>query len=241
MKPAIIPLQDATTIAQEFKDYAYIVSHDFSAPLRAVVEFSKLLNSEHAAQLNDEGKQYLAMIVESGEKMQQMMSGLLDYSRLNTMAKPVKKVDCNTVVQDCLLVLQDKIKKTGAKIEILPLPVLNADIDNLMQLFIILIENALKFHAAGANPFLRISAQKTEKEWEFTFRDHGIGIEPQYHERIFKPFQRLNGEKDYPGVGMGLALAHNMIDRHSGRIWVDAEVQKGTAIKFTLPLALVEE
>ncbi len=226
---------DAEKIAQQFKEFAYIVSHDLNTPLRGVVEFSKLLKAEHHDVLNEEGKEYLALIIESGEKMQNMLVGLLDFSRLNTMSKPLSKVNCNKILEDCKVVLKDKIETTKGKLEIATLPLVMADADQLMQLFLALIDNSLKFHVAGATPHVWVSAERSGDIWVFTVRDNGIGIEHEFHKRVMQPFQRLHTDIEYSGVGMGLTLAKKIVDRHGGRIWIDSTLGQGSSFVFTLP------
>ena len=228
-------LTDAEKIAQEFKQFAYTVSHDLSTPLRGIVEFSKLLKTEAQESLNGEAKEYLALIVESGEKMQAMMAGLLDYSRLNTMRKPATRVNCNSILSDCQVVLRDKIQASKCTLDIAALPTITADAEQLMQLFLLLLDNALKFHATDIAPYIAVSAEHIEDEWQFLVNDNGIGIETQFHTRIFKPFQRLHGEDEYQGVGMGLTLAQKIVERHGGRIWVESNPQQGVSFIFTMP------
>lgn len=232
--PAALP--DAETIAQEFKEFAYVVAHDLSAPLRGMVEFSKLLKTEQFDALSDDGKEYISLISESGEKLQKMLGGLLDYSRLNTMGKPLSKVDCNRVLEDCRIVLKDKLEASNAKVDITALPSVMADADQLMQLFLLLVDNALTFHVPGGAPDVSVCAENNEKDWVFTIRDNGIGIEPQFHKRVFQPFQRLHTDSEYPGIGMGLTLAKKIVTRHGGQIWIDLTPPgKGSSFHFTLP------
>jgi light-regulated signal transduction histidine kinase (bacteriophytochrome) len=228
-------LSKADTAAQELKDFVYIVSHDFSAPLRGIVEFSKLLKTEQREALNDEGKEYLSLIIESGEKLQNMLAGLLEYSRLNTASKPLSMVDCNDILNNCRSTLQDKITTTGAQIDIAQLPTVAAEPEKLTRLFLALLDNALKFHAAGVAPYISVSAEKQDKSWLFTVRDNGIGIDQEFHKRIFQPFQRLHADKEYPGIGMGLTLVKKIVGQQGGEIWINPAAGQGSAFMFTLP------
>ena len=222
------------SIAEDFKEFLYILAHDFSAPLRGIVEFSKLIKMEEMERLSDDGKEYLAMILESGEKMQQMLAGLLEFSRLNTMAKPLSKVDCNKVVENCQIILSKDIIAQNAVIKVRELPIIMADADQLMQLFLILLDNALKFR--GPNEVLiTISAQLRNNEWSFNITDNGIGVSSEYRERIFLPFRKLNPDQVYPGLGLGLALARKIVKRHGGIIDLDNSVTTGTSVVFTIP------
>ena len=199
-------LTEAERITQEFKQFAYTISHDLNAPLRGIVEFSKLLKAEAPESLNAEAKEYLALILESGEKMQAMMAGLLDYSRLNTMGKPPTRVNCTRILDDCQLVLRDKIQSSKAVLDVAALPTVTADAEQLMQLFLFLLDNALKFHPADASPHITVSAKRVGDDWQFSVSDNGIGIDAQFHARIFKSFQRfawgwrLSGDRHGPDL-----------------------------------------
>lgn len=220
-------------VAEEFRQYAYSVSHDLGSPVRAMVEFSKLLAQEHTAALNDEGKEYLGLIIENGQRLQEMMEGLLQYSRLNADA-PFVKTDMNKVVEGCLGEMKSRIAATGAKIEIAELPSIETDPAQCRQLFRILIDNAIKFQPKQGMAHIRIAAVKKGNVWEFSVADNGIGIMPQHQEKIFHLFQRLHTDRDYPGVGMGLTLAQKIVQRHGGTIWYERTADKGTVFKFTL-------
>lgn len=226
---------EAQAVAEEFKDYAYTVAHDLSGPARSMVEFSKLLTSEHAGDLSDEALEYLSIIIENGVKLAQMMDALIDYSRLNTTAKPFSRVHCDRLLADCREILKDKIDQTGATLEIGTLPDVQADAHQLKQLFLLLLDNAFKFHEAGRSPVIHVSAVTDKDGIRFCISDNGIGIEPEFHERIFKLFCRLQSGNENSGTGIGLALAKKIIHRHHGSIWCESVPNKGTSIFFTLP------
>ena len=225
----------ADALAKEFRDFAYSVSHDLGAPARAVVEFSKLLKNEELEALTEDGKLYLSLIVSNGEKLQHMLSGLLDYSRLNTLAKTLSMVDCKVVLEHCQVVLKEKIKEKRAVLEITPLPHVRADAEQLMQLFLAVLDNALTFHLPDTAPYIQLSVTEEANGWRFSIRDNGIGIEPRFHKQIFDPFQRLHTQEEYPGIGMGLTLAQKIATRHGSRIGVDSMLHHGTTFYFTLP------
>lgn len=222
-------------IAQEFKDYAYIVSHDLGAPVRAMVEFSKLLAGERGSQLSDEAREFLSIIVENGVHLQNMMSALLDYSRLDTMAKPYTKVDCNMVVKFCQNQLQGVIAAKKAALDIGPLPVIDADAEQITKLFAALLDNALKFQAEGARPEIKVRVEDKSGYWQFSVSDNGIGIDARHMEKIFKLFQRLHSQEEYPGCGAGLTLAQKIVHRHHGVIACTSQSGKGSTFTFTLP------
>lgn len=225
---------NSTNIAEEFKDYAYRVSHDLSAPVRAMVEFSKLLAAENAERLNSEAREYLDIIIENGKKLQAMMEGLVSYSRLNTMAKPFSKVDTGKVLQDCLTIMDKQINSAGATLEVGELPVLRVDAEQFMQLLLALLDNAIKFHPTGNKPHITISAQKENKMWQFSVSDNGIGVAQKSQQKIFNLFQRLHPDGEYPGTGVGLAIAQKIIQRHGGRIWCESNDGGGASFCFTL-------
>lgn len=226
---------DAESIARNFKEFTYIVSHDLGTPLRAMVEFSRLLKADEVESLSEESRLYLSMIVENGERAQAMLSGLLEYSRINTVLMPFSPTDCNQLLRQCQAELGEKVSGREAALTMDPLPVLWSDSDQMKRLFLALLENALIFHPPGARPDISVSAKLQSGEWVFAVRDNGIGIDPKFYERIFQPFKRLHPEGAYPGIGMGLALAKRIADRHDGRIWVDSIPGQGSSFMVAFP------
>lgn len=225
---------DDPSLALEFQNFAYSVSHDLSAPVRAMVEFSKLLSSEYTDALSDEAKQYLALIIGSGGKLQAMMEALLQYSRVNTMAKPLADIETEPVLKACLAAAEKRLDRPAAEIETGKMPAVHADADQLRQLFDILVDNAVKFQPRGLTPHIRITAEPQGSLWRFSVIDDGIGIAPQHAEKIFKLFQRLHTDEEYPGVGMGLTIAQKIVRRHGGALWFEPR-EEGSAFHFTLP------
>lgn len=224
------PFDSSAAIAQEYKDYAYIVSHDLSAPARAIVEFSQLLQNEESGSLTEDAKLYLTMVMENGKKLQSMLAALLAYSRVDTSAKLPTSVDTQQIIEECCAALPQQ----GIKIDCQNLPILQADVDQVRQLFTALIGNSIKFIAPGQSPHIKILSRPEEQTWHFIVEDNGIGINPKFHERIFQVFQRLHTDNEYPGVGMGLALAKKIVTRHGGKIWVEPSELGGTAFHFIL-------
>jgi len=225
----------APDLAQEFRDYAYIVSHDLGAPARLMVEFARLLGERQSAFADAEDRALLSEIINNGERLKAMMQGLLSFSRLNTLAAPHVPVDTQKVADHCRLLMQDKLNQAGGRLEIGALPRLMADADQILQLFNFLIGNAVKFRREGVAPVVSVTAERTGGYWTFTVRDNGMGVEPEYREKVFKPFQKLHGEGVYPGSGMGLALARKIVTLHEGRIWIGDPEGPGAVVKFTLP------
>lgn len=229
-------MPQAAAIAEEFKQYAYSVSHDVSAPVRAMVEFSKILSEEEAHALSPDGREYLSLIIENGYKLQTMMDGLLQYSRLNTLANPFETVDLNFIARSALAELEEKITNSHAAIDIEKLPIIDADPEQMRKLFYALIDNAIKFHVKGNTPAIHISADKQEDCWTISVSDNGIGIAPKHYESIFQIFKRLHTDDEYPGVGIGLALAKKIVERCGGTIFCKVLAPSGTVFTFTLPL-----
>jgi PAS domain S-box-containing protein len=219
----------------ELEQFAYIASHDLQEPLRMVAGFTQLLSERYKGQLDDKADQYIDFAVEGASYMQNLIEDLLSYSRVTTRAKPFQPTNFQTVLQKTLSNLRVTINENQAEITSDPLPTLLADESQMIQLFQNLVGNAIKFHA-DTPPHVHISAREEDKEWIFSVKDNGIGINPRYYERIFVIFQRLHSKhSSYPGTGIGLAICKKVVERHGGRIWVESEPGKGTTFYFSLP------
>jgi light-regulated signal transduction histidine kinase (bacteriophytochrome) len=241
-EPDIHHLQErVSAIETEFNDFIYTVSHDLGAPLRAVVNFSKLLDEKHIEMLDETARCYMAFVTEGGEKAQAMLTGLVNYSRLNTLAKPLISLETTAVIARCRKALKDKMAACKGSVLIHgTLPTVMADADQLFQLFCALVDNALTYQPPGNKPRVQISALDTGNEWKFFVADNGIGIPPENAERVFKIFKRLHTDAEYPGVGMGLALAGKIVSRHGGKIGIMPSDGRGTVCWFTLPKSFPE-
>lgn len=224
-------------LAQEYRDYAYIVSHDLGTPVRLMVEFARLLDERQVEKGDEEDRALLKEIMDNGDRLRSMMQGLLAFSRLNTLAAPHILVDTQKIAEHCRLVMQDRLKASGGTLTIAGLPRLKGDADQIMQLFSLLVDNAVKFARTGFAPDIHITAQRDADLWIFSVRDNGQGMEETYWTRVFKPFQRLHVEGQYPGVGMGLSLARKIAALHGGYIWIGESSPHGTTIRFTLAAA----
>jgi PAS domain S-box-containing protein len=219
----------------ELQQFAYVASHDLQEPLRAVASFTKLLSERYGGRLDADADDFIGFAVEGAKRAQRLINDLLAYSRVGTRGGAFAATDCEAVFQDALADLAAAIEETGGIVTHERLPVVDGDETQLGQVFLNLIGNALKFHGA-APPRVHVSAQQTSGEWQFSVRDNGIGISPEYGETIFEVFQRLHTTAEYPGTGIGLAIARKIIDRHGGRIWVESEPGKGATFYFTIPL-----
>ncbi|MCS7466498.1 ATP-binding protein [Stieleria sp. ICT_E10.1] len=217
----------------DLQQFAYVASHDLQEPLRAVAGHCQLLEMALADNGDERVQKFLRHAVDGAKRMQQLINNLLDYSRVQSRGREMVAVDMRGVVDDALKNLAVAIEEHDAVIDVDELPSIKGDRDQLIQLFQNLIGNAIKFCGEDA-PQIRIAAERDADRWRFSVRDNGIGLESEYQERIFVIFQRLHGRTRYPGTGLGLAIAKRIVERHSGRIWVESEPGAGSTFFFTL-------
>lgn len=220
---------------EELQQFAYIASHDLQEPLRAIISFSRLLEDQYKDSLDKNGKEFIYFISEGADRMKILIKDLLAYSRISTHAKPPKIINLEKILKDVLSNLQESIRENGVIISYDELPSLVIDHAQILQLFQNLINNAIKFRREKP-PKIHISAKKIEKEWLFSIKDNGIGIDPKYFDGIFKIFQRLHTRDEYPGSGIGLAVCKRIVQRYGGQIWVKSELGKGSTFFFTIPI-----
>lgn len=219
---------------QDLEQFAYVASHDMQEPLRMVANYMQLLERRYKDKLDQDGRDFIGFAADGAVRMQQLIDSLLEYSRLQFRKKPFESVDLEQTIQRILRDLGGRILETGAQIAIDPLPHVYGDELQIGLIFQNLISNALKFHGENS-PEVHIAAEELSKHWKITVRDNGIGIAPEYQERIFKIFQRLHSRAEYPGTGIGLAVCRRIIERHGGEIGVVSEHGKGSSFWFTLP------
>jgi signal transduction histidine kinase len=226
---------------QELQQFAYVASHDLQEPLRMVTSYVQLLERRYRDQFDADANDFMDFVVEGANRMQQLIKGLLAYSRVGTQGKPFESVDCQRVVGHVLGNLQVAIEDSRATVTHDPLPTVTADPTQLVQLFQNLLGNALKFRNAEP-PQIHIGAEWQDNgasgkgaQWLFSVQDNGIGLEPQYAEQIFLIFQRLHTRDEYPGTGIGLSICKRIVERHEGRIWVESQLGEGATFFFTLP------
>jgi len=223
---------------RELEHFAYIASHDLQEPLRLISSYTQLIATRYADKLDDTGREFVAFAVEGCERQRRLIQDLLTYSRVTSQNLPSVPTDSGASLQTALRNLSVVIEENHAIIQAGPMPVVLAAENHLVQLFQNLIANAIKFHGETP-PAIDISAALSEdkSEWVFRVQDNGIGIAPEYFERIFAIFQRLHSRRKYPGTGIGLAVCKRIVERHKGRIWVESQPGKGSAFLFALHCA----
>ncbi|MGL5836469.1 MAG: ATP-binding protein [Waterburya sp.] len=225
--------QELTRSNHELQQFAYIASHDLREPLRMVTSFTQLLGKRYSGQLDAEADQIINFAVDGAERMEVLIDGLLAYCRVGSQAATFRAVNCEEVLDHVLSNLQLAIAETHTQISRISLPTVIGDASQLIQLFQNLIANGIKYRGSAA-PMLEIGAREQGQEWLFWVKDNGIGIDPQYGDRIFQIFQRLHTRQEYPGTGIGLAICHKIVEHHDGRIWVESNLQEGATFYFTL-------
>jgi PAS domain S-box-containing protein len=219
----------------ELEQFAYVASHDLQEPLRLVASFTELLAERYKGRLDSEADEYIAFAVDGSHRMQRLIEDLLAYSRAGTKGKLLPKVSMDNVLEEALANLQVAIEESGAAVTHDSLPSIKTDKQQLIQVFQNLIGNAIKYRSAEA-PHVHVSAEKkNDNEWIFAVRDNGLGIDPEYFERIFILFQRLHGQSEFEGSGIGLAICKKIVNRLGGTIWVESHAGKGSTFYFSLP------
>lgn len=220
---------------QELEHFAYIASHDLQEPLRMVSSYTQLLAQRYKDKLDADADEFIHYVEDGVSRMRALINGLLVYSRVGTSGAAFELTDCEAAFDCALTNLQVAVDGSGAVITHHPLPVVMADASQLTQVFQNLIGNAIKF-CSQELPRIHVAAEPRGNEWLFSIRDNGIGIDPQYHDRIFDMSQRLHSRTEYPGSGIGLAICDKVLKRHGGRIWVESETGKGATFYFTIPI-----
>jgi PAS domain S-box-containing protein len=227
--------EELKLINNELQQFAYVASHDLQEPLRTVTSYMQLIEKRYKDKLDPEGEEFIRYAVDGAARMHMLIRDLLTYSRVGTNAMPFEQVDCKAVLDTTLDNLHRSIQQNKATINIDDnLPSLKADPLQLGLLFQNLISNAIKFRS-NESPVIHIKAEELETHWRFSFIDNGIGIEKEYADRVFVIFQRLHTRQQYPGSGIGLAVCKKIVERHGGKIWVEAnDGEPGTTFRFTL-------
>jgi light-regulated signal transduction histidine kinase (bacteriophytochrome) len=217
----------------ELERFAYVASHDLQEPLRTISSYLQLLERRYKERLDEKGLQYMDFTVTAANRLQNMISGLLEYSRVETRGQPFGPVDCELVLKQTIDNLRLAIEESKAVITNDDLPTVPGDRGQLLRLFQNLLSNSIRYRGQGP-PLIHVSAARQGEEWVFSVKDNGIGIDPEYRDQIFIIFQRLHG-REVPGIGLGLSVAKRIVERHGGRIRVESEPGKGATFYFTIP------
>ena len=219
----------------ELKRFAYVASHDLQEPLNHVSNYVQLLEMRYGDKLDLDAKEFIGFAVDGVSLMQNLIDDVLAYSKVDLQGAKFTLIDANTALERALTNLQARIRHSDIEITSDPLPTVLADPTQLMQMFQNLIGNAIKFRSDRALK-VHVTAERIEEAWLFSVEDNGIGIDPQFNERIFVIFQRLHTRDEYPGTGMGLAICKKIAECHRGNIWVESSLDLGAKFYFTIPV-----
>lgn len=218
----------------DLQQFAYIASHDLRTPLRAIAGFVQILEISHADKLDDKALSLIHRTAVAVKRLQQLTEDLLSYARVNSEFRPFAPVNCGEMLVEVIHLLDAAIGDSGAKVTCGALPEIVGDRTQLVQLFLNLIGNGIKYCADQA-PVIQVSARRTERAWEFSVTDNGIGIDAPQHEKIFEVFTRLHTQQAYSGTGIGLAVCRRVVERHGGKIWLTSTPGEGSSFFFTIP------
>ncbi len=228
-------VKELTESNTQLERFAYICSHDLQEPLRMIYNYTQRLAQHLSGRLDEKGKHYMDYIIDSTGHARTLISDVLSYARIGSEVTRSERIDCNKIVADVLVNLETAIQESGARITVDALPQLYGHATQFLQLFQNLLSNAIKFRSRQA-PCVHIGAKDCGTSWEFFIRDNGIGIAPEYKDKVFIIFQRLARRGEYPGTGIGLAICKKIIEQQGGRIWLESQPEAGTTFFFTLPV-----
>jgi signal transduction histidine kinase len=219
----------------ELEQFAYVASHDLQEPLRKVASFCQLLQRRYIGQLDERADQYIEFAVDGAKRMQVLIDDLLAFSRVGRVEREAALISCASALSAARVNLAAEIRESGAVIETDELPTVRAEFSLITSLFQNLLSNAIKFRA-DKPPRIAVSVRRDGEFWQFSVADNGIGIEPEYADRIFVIFQRLHDRASYSGTGIGLAMCRKIVEYYGGRIWLETTASAGATFGFTLPV-----
>jgi len=231
--------EELTRSNRDLEQFAYVASHDLQEPLRKVASFCQLLQRRYAGQLDERADQYIAFAVDGAQRMQRLINDLLAFSRIGRLTAGFTDIDLNELMAEVTAQISAAREYAKGDVTWDRLPVVEGEEPLLSALFTNLIANSLKFRRPSVPPKVHISARQVDQQWEIAVADNGIGIDPDFADKVFVIFQRLHAKDAYPGTGIGLAIVKKIVEYHGGRVWLDPDVSEGTTIRFTLPSAPV--
>lgn len=220
---------------EDLQSFAYVISHDLKEPLRMVSSFTQLLKKRYDGKFDEEADEFIGFIVEGSKRMESLLDDLLNYSRITSVADKYQEIDLNTILNECMFNLKIAIDEKNVEITCDSLPTVMVNRTQMIHVFQNLLANAIKF-SGEKTPKIHISSRRDGYKWIISVSDNGIGIDSQYHKRIFKVFQRLHKRSEYEGTGMGLFITKKIVERHNGYIWLESEPGKGSSFYFSLPV-----
>ncbi len=226
--------EELATANEELEQFAYVASHDLQEPLRMVSSFLERLEQKYGDQLDEKAQQYIDFAVNGAYRMRRIILDLLNYSRMNNNDFERDQIDLNDLVKEIIKAEQSIIEENDAEITFGDLPVIEASKTPIQQVFQNLINNALKYHRPSTKPVIKIASKETDKYWQFSVTDNGIGIKEEFQDNIFTIFQRLHTQDEYAGTGIGLSVSKKIIEKHGGEIWVKSKEGKGSTFYFTI-------
>jgi signal transduction histidine kinase len=224
----------------ELEQFAYVASHDLQEPLRKVASFCQLLQRRYIGQLDARADQYIEFAVDGAKRMQALIDDLLAFSRVGRVEREAVVVSAASALSQARVNLTTEVRKSGAVIQTTELPMVKAEFTLLTSLFQNLLSNAIKFRGDDP-PVIDVAAVRQDGDWLFSVADNGIGVEPEFSDRIFVIFQRLHDRTAYAGTGIGLAMCRKIVEHYGGKIWLDTEYHPGAKFNFTLPVAPADD
>jgi light-regulated signal transduction histidine kinase (bacteriophytochrome) len=219
----------------DLEQFAYVASHDLQEPLRMVSSYMQLFEKRYKGALDAQADKYIGYAVDGAKRMQALIAGLLEYSRVGRQDEPPARVDTGVALEQALTNLRSALEESKGVVTHDAMPQVIGNAAQITRVFQNLVGNGVKFRRPDEPPRIHVGAQLERDHALFTVRDNGIGIDPQYSDRVFVIFQRLHTRAEYPGTGIGLSVCKKVIERHGGRIWFDSRPGAGSTFSFTLP------